>query len=119
MLAGFGYAIAGVKAPLLLEQLPHCWPWFPWEQHWYGSPLGISLILTDQLWPGIGLLLWVFWWLATVDNVIRPLVISGASRVPFLVVLFVYLGAYGLRCGWPFFRTGDSGCPACPCGRHG
>ena len=55
--------------------------------HWH-----LMLILTDQLWPGIGLLLWGFLVVSTVDNVIRPLVISGASRVPFLVVLFGVLG---------------------------
>jgi len=73
------------------EQLPHCWPGS------HGSNTGMVshwhlLILTDQLWPGIGLLLWGFLVVSTVDNVIRPLVISGASRVPFLVVLFGVLG---------------------------
>jgi Ca2+-transporting ATPase len=38
------------------------------------------------------LLLWGFLVVSTVDNVIRPLVISGASQVPFLVVLFGVLG---------------------------
>jgi Ca2+-transporting ATPase len=55
-------------------------------------PTGIILILKDQLWPGLGLLLWGFLAVSTIDNVIRPLVISGASQVPFLVVLFGVLG---------------------------
>ena len=38
------------------------------------------------------LLLWGFLVVSTVDNVIRPLVISGAGRIPFLVVLFGVLG---------------------------
>ena len=73
-------------------------------------PIGLMLILTDQLWPGIGLLLWGFLVVSTVDNVIRPLVISGASQVPFLVVLFGVLGGLSsLRCSRPFLGTSDSG----------
>ena len=41
---------------------------------------------------GTGLLLWGFFIVSTLDNVVRPLVISGASRVPFLVVMFGVLG---------------------------
>jgi len=55
-------------------------------------PVGIVLVLTEQPWQGIGLLLWGFLVVSTVDNVIRPLVISGAGRIPFLVVLFGVLG---------------------------
>jgi P-type Ca2+ transporter type 2C len=55
-------------------------------------PIGIMLILMDQPWQGMGLLLWGFLVISTVDNVIRPLVISGASQVPFLIVLFGVLG---------------------------
>ena len=29
---------------------------------------------------------------STIDNVVRPLVISGASQVPFLIVMFGVLG---------------------------
>ena len=37
-------------------------------------------------------MLWGFFIVSTLDNVVRPLVISGASRVPFLVVMFGVLG---------------------------
>ncbi len=92
MLAGVGYAIAGVKAPLLFGVITALLAMVPMGATLVWFPIGIMMILTDQLWPGIGLLLWGFLVVSTVDNIIRPLVISGASRVPFLVVLFGVLG---------------------------
>lgn len=38
-------------------------------------------------------------WLDRLDNLIRPLVISGASRVPFLLVTFGVLGGVAAF-GW-------------------
>jgi len=92
MLAGFGYYVAGVKAPVLFGVITALLAMIPMGATLVWFPIGLMLILTDQLWPGIGLLLWGFLVVSTVDNVIRPLVISGASRVPFLVVLFGVLG---------------------------
>jgi Ca2+-transporting ATPase len=92
MLAGFGYTIAGVKAPVLFGAITALLALVPMGATLVWIPLSITLILTGQLWPGIGLLLWGFLVVSTVDNVIRPLVISGASKVPFLVVMFGVLG---------------------------
>jgi Ca2+-transporting ATPase len=99
MLAGLGYAVAGVKAPVLFGAITALLAMIPMGATLVWMPLGITLTLTDQLWPGIGLLLWGFLVVSTVDNVIRPIVISGASRVPFLIVLFGVLGgltAFGM-----------------------
>ena len=92
MLAGIGYSVAGVKAPVLFGAITALLAMIPMGATLVWFPIGFMLILSDQLWPGIGLLLWGFLAVSTVDNVIRPLVISGASRVPFLVVLFGVLG---------------------------
>ncbi|HRP98735.1 MAG TPA: AI-2E family transporter, partial [Rhodocyclaceae bacterium] len=48
---------------------------------------------------GIGLLLWGALVVSWVDNLVRPLVISSATRIPFLLVMFGVLGglaAFGL-----------------------
>lgn len=92
MLAGLGYYVAGVKAPVLLGSATALLALVPMGATLVWMPLSIMLILTDQYWQGIGLLLWGFLAVSTVDNVIRPLVISGAGRIPFLVVLFGVLG---------------------------
>ena len=55
--------------------------------------------LPGEIWPGIGLLLWGTLVVSWIDNLIRPLVISQAARIPFLVVMFGVLGglaAFGL-----------------------
>jgi len=92
VLAGLGYYVAGVKAPVLFGAITALLALIPMGATLVWLPTGISLILMDQFWPGIGLLLWGFLVVSTVDNVIRPLVISGAGQVPFLVVLFGVLG---------------------------
>jgi len=93
IVAGAGYAVAGVKAPVLfaaitalLALIPVVGAALAW------LPISLGLIAGGQVWPGIGLLLWGALVISTVDNVIRPLIISGAGRVPLLVVLFGVLG---------------------------
>ena len=92
ILAGIGYYVAGVKAPVLFGAITALLALIPMGATLVWFPLGVLLLLTDHPWPGIGLLLWGFLVVSTVDNVIRPLVISGASQVPFPVVLFGVLG---------------------------
>jgi len=92
MLAGVGYAVAGVQAPVLLGAVTALLALVPMGATLVWLPVSIMLIMTEQAWQGIGLLLWGFLAVSTVDNVIRPLVISGAGRIPFLVVLFGVLG---------------------------
>ena len=92
MLAGLGYYVAGVKAPVLLGAVTALLAMIPMGATLVWMPLSIMLMLGDQPWQGVGLLLWGFLAVSTVDNVIRPLVISGAGRIPFLVVLFGVLG---------------------------
>jgi Ca2+-transporting ATPase len=98
-IAGIGYAFAGVKAPVLFGIITALLALVPMGATLIWLPIGIILILIDQLWSGVSLLLWGFLVVSTVDNVIRPIVISGASQMPFLIVLFGVLGgltAFGL-----------------------
>ena len=70
----------------------------------FGAPLiwgsvGIWLLITGHTGAGIGLLLWGALAVSWIDNLIRPLVISNQTRIPFLLVLFGVLGgitAFGL-----------------------
>lgn len=92
IVAGFGYAVAGVKAPVLFGAITALLALIPMGATLVWLPISIMLILTGQIWPGVGLLLWGFLAISTVDNVIRPIIISGAGKVPFLVVMFGVLG---------------------------
>jgi Ca2+-transporting ATPase len=92
ILAGLGYAVAGVKAPALFASVTALLALVPMGATVVWIPLSLGLIFQGQYWPGIGLLLWGFLVVSTVDNLIRPIVISGTSDVPFLVVMFGVLG---------------------------
>jgi predicted PurR-regulated permease PerM len=99
VLAGLGYWVAGLKAPVLLGAITTIVALIP-----FGAPLvwasaGIWLLITDRTGAGIGLLLWGALAVSWIDNLIRPLVISNATRIPFLLVMFGVLGgiaAFGL-----------------------
>jgi predicted PurR-regulated permease PerM len=70
----------------------------------FGAPLiwgsiGTWILLQGQVVAGIGLLLWGFLVISWIDNLVRPMVISGVAKIPFLLVLFGVLGglaAFGL-----------------------
>ena len=91
-LAGIGYYATGVDAPVLFGAVTALLALVPMGATLVWVPIGIALFLVGQIWVGIALLLWGFLVVSTVDNVIRPLVISGAGSVPFLVVMFGVLG---------------------------
>ena len=92
LLAGIGYAVVGIKAPLLFALITALLALIPMGATLIWLPLSILLMVSNQFWPGISLLLWGFLAVSTIDNVVRPLVISGAGRVPFPIVLFGVLG---------------------------
>ena len=93
VIAGFGYRIFGLEAPALLGALtgllstaPLLGTAFVW------IPLGVGLILAGHTWKGVLLLAWGFLLVHPTDNVLRPLLITSVTRVPFLLVMF---GAFG------------------------
>jgi P-type Ca2+ transporter type 2C len=92
VMAGIGYSVAGVNAPVLLGAMTALLAMVPMGATVVWMPVGVGLLLAGQFWHGVGLLLWGVFAISTVDNVIRPLVISGAGRIPFLVVLFGVFG---------------------------
>lgn len=91
-LAGVGYAVAGLPAPVLLAIVTLLFSFIP-----FGTPLvwgaaSIWLFFQGDIWAGMGLALWGALVVSWIDNLIRPLVISNAVRIPFLLVLFGVLG---------------------------
>lgn len=92
VLAGLGYWVVGLDAPILLGVVTMFFAMIP-----FGTPLvwvsaSLWLLAAGQHWAGVALLLWGSLVVSWVDNIIRPLVISGATRIPFLLVFFGVLG---------------------------
>ncbi len=92
IISGIGYAIASVDAPVLLGVVTALFALVPMGATLVWVPVSLGLLLVGDYWHGIGLFLWGVIAISTIDNVIRPLVISGAGRIPFLVVLFGVFG---------------------------
>jgi predicted PurR-regulated permease PerM len=99
LVAGLGYWAAGLEAPVLLTVLTVLIALIPFGTPFVWGSIGVWLLLNGQVAAGIGLLLWGALVVSWVDNLVRPLVISYATRLPFLLVIFGVLGglaAFGL-----------------------
>ncbi|HEX7114239.1 MAG TPA: AI-2E family transporter [Steroidobacter sp.] len=97
--AGLGYWIFGVKAPVLLGALTVLIALIPFGAPLVWGSLSIWMLVTGHVLSGIGLMLWGVLLVSWMDNIVRPLVISNATRMPFLLVVFGVLGgvlAFGL-----------------------
>lgn len=97
--AGLGYWVAGVPAPVTLTAVTVVVALIP-----FGTPIvwggaSLWLMLTGQTEAAAGLFLWGLFVVSWVDNIVRPLVLSGSTQIPFILALFGVLGglaAFGL-----------------------
>src|SRR5512139_20895 len=99
VLAGLGYWVAGIAAPALWGVITALVSMIPFVGPvvWIGLSLG--LLAHGETQAALGLFLWGALVVSWIDNLIRPLVISGPTRIPFLLVFLGVLGgltAFGL-----------------------
>lgn len=99
LLAGLGYWAAGVHSPLAMAVFTATIALIPFGTPFVWGSLSVWLYLNGHHVEAIGLFLWGALVVSWVDNLIRPMVISGATRIPFVLVMFGVLGgvtAFGL-----------------------
>jgi predicted PurR-regulated permease PerM len=99
LLAGIGYAVAGLEGAVFLGALTTVCALIPFVVPLIWGSASLWLLLSGKTAAAIGLFLWGALAVSWIDNVVRPLVISGATRIPFLLVMFGVLGglaAFGL-----------------------
>lgn len=97
--AGLGYWMFDVKAPAMMGAVTALIAMIPFGAPVVWVSLSVWLLLTGDIWNGTGLILWGVLVVSWMDNIVRPLVISNATRMPFLLVVFGVLGgvlAFGL-----------------------
>lgn len=99
LLAGLAYAAAGLPMPALLGAATALLALIPFGAPAVWAPAGGFLLLQGHWVAGIGVLLWGLLVVSWIDNLVRPMVISAGTRIPFLLVFFGVLGgamAFGL-----------------------
>ncbi|MGR8933778.1 MAG: AI-2E family transporter [Gammaproteobacteria bacterium] len=98
-MAGLGYWAVGIRAPILLSAITMFFALIPFGAPLVWGSLSIWLIVNGEYWAGISLGAWGILVISWIDNIVRPLVIMGAARIPFLLVLF---GVFGGLSGFGF-----------------
>jgi len=97
--AGIGYFFAGVEAPVLMGAITVLIALIPFGAPLVWGSLALWMLINGHLGHGIFLMIWGLLIVSWVDNLVRPMVISNATRMPFLLVVFGVLGgvlAFGL-----------------------
>lgn len=92
VMAGIGYWIAGIRAPVLLAAFTTFFALIPFGTVAVWAGASLWLLLNGDYWAGVVLFLWGSLVVSWVDNLVRPLVISHTTRIPFVVVMFGVLG---------------------------
>jgi predicted PurR-regulated permease PerM len=92
VVAAIGFRIAGIEAAPLLGLLTFVVSPVPVGPPLVWVPAGLWLINDGHTGWGIFVLLWGMLAVSTIDNVIKPLIISRGSVLPFLLVLLGVLG---------------------------
>jgi predicted PurR-regulated permease PerM len=100
LIAGIGYRLAGLTAPVLLgaattvlSVIPLVGTALVW------LPIAIGLVVAGAWGKGLFLLVWGTLLVHPTDNLLRPLLVSNAARLPFLLVALGAIGgmtAFGL-----------------------
>lgn len=92
LLAGVSYFVAGVPNPMVLTIVTFLFALIPFGPPLAYGSVALWLFSQGQTIEAIGVMAWGVCVVSTADNVIRPLVISGATQIPFLLIMFGVLG---------------------------
>ena len=92
VVATIGFVIAGVPAALLLGVATSLLSLVPVGPPVIWGGVAIWLFYQGTVGWGIFMLLWGLFFISGVDNVVRPMLISRGSSLPFILVLFGVMG---------------------------
>lgn len=99
LVAGLGFWIAGVPGAVLLSVLTFFFAVVPFGPPLIWLPAALWLFAQDKPGFGIFMLLWGFLGISSVDNFLRPYLISQGSKMPFALIFCGVIGgalAFGL-----------------------
>jgi predicted PurR-regulated permease PerM len=99
LVAGLGFWIAGVPGAVLLAVLTFFFAVMPFGPPLIWLPAAFWLFAQDKPGLGVFMLLWGFLGISSVDNFLRPYLISQGSKMPFALIFCGVIGgalAFGL-----------------------
>jgi predicted PurR-regulated permease PerM len=94
-LGGIGFWVAGLPSPFLFGTLMAICapiPFIGTALVW--APGAIYLLAQGETMPGLLLIAWGVMVVSSIDNIIRPLFISGRAKLPILLIVFGVLGGF-------------------------
>lgn len=131
LLAAIGFGIAGVPAAVLLGLLTFFISVIPMGPPLIWIPVSIWVFLNHGVGWGIFMALWGLLGISSIDNLVRPIIISQGNKMPFILIFMgvvggalafgfigVFLGptllavSYRLVEEWLAFRRQTSAAPA-------
>jgi len=98
-LAGLGYAVVGMESPIFLAAVTTLIAMIPFGTPFAWGSVAVWLFTQGYTVEALGLAAWGTFVISWIDNIIRPLVISSATEIHFLLVMFGVLGglsAFGM-----------------------
>jgi predicted PurR-regulated permease PerM len=98
-LAGLGYAFVGMESPIFLAAITTLVAMIPFGTPFAWGSVAVWLFTQGHTVEAFSLAAWGTFVISWVDNIIRPLVISSATKIHFLLVMFGVLGglsAFGM-----------------------
>lgn len=99
LVAGLGFWIAGVPGAVLLSVLTFLFAVIPFGPPLIWLPAAFWLFAQDKPGLGIFMILWGLLGISSVDNFLRPYLISQGSKMPFVLIFCGVIGgalAFGL-----------------------
>jgi predicted PurR-regulated permease PerM len=99
LVAGLGFWIAGVPGVVLLSVLTFFFAVVPFGPPLIWGPAAVWLFTQNETGWGVFMLVWGLLGISSVDNVLRPFIISQGSKMPFALIFVGVIGgalAFGL-----------------------
>lgn len=99
IVAGIGFTIAGIPGTVLLSVLTFFFAVVPFGPPLIWLPASLWLFANEKHGLALFMLLWGFFAISSVDNLLRPYLISQGSKMPFALIFCGVIGgalAFGL-----------------------
>ncbi|WP_420264883.1 AI-2E family transporter [Candidatus Magnetominusculus dajiuhuensis] len=93
--AGLVFYFLGVGAPLLLGAATYLMSFIPFGAVIIWGGVDIFLFLKESYAEGIILLILGIFGISMIDNILRPIIVSGRTKISFLLIFFTVIGGLG------------------------